>query len=466
MNSFGRLQNMDRYNRGVSTNIYHMVTDCLFSAIYFCVLYYFYRPAGDYNRYLLIYLSFLFIYVSFNFATSVYNLTTFFYIDRVLRNISTSYLLALAITFSLCFFVGNSDLNFKFYISFVIIFYIAILTSAFFIRLIVKHTHLFARRTLLVGKIRHFTKFCEYLEKSNLEYNILGYVSVDETCASQYLGTLGDLEQIIRTHVVDQVFIMHRKSYHLDISPYVDLCMEMGITVQIIMNSYKPQAARHYVSNVGTYPILTYHRVYLGTGALLIKRLIDIVGSLVGIICLSPVMLVTAIAIKLDSKGPVLFKQVRVGQNGRHFHMYKFRSMCVDAEEKKKDLIAQNEMESNFMFKIKDDPRITRVGHFIRRTSIDELPQFFNVLIGNMSLVGTRPPTLDEVDLYNRSHWRRISIKPGITGMWQVSGRSSIRDFDKIVELDTEYIDNWNVFLDFKIIIKTILSIFQREGAF
>ena len=118
------------------------------------------------------------------------------------------------------------------------------------------------------------------------------------------------------------------------------------------------------------------------------------------------------------------------------------------------------------MFKIKDDPRITKVGHIIRKTSIDELPQFFNVLIGNMSLVGTRPPTLDEVDLYRRSHWRRISIKPGITGMWQVNGRSSIKDFDKIVELDTEYIDHWSIFLDFKILIKTVLSVFSKDGAF
>ena len=176
-------------------------------------------------------------------------------------------------------------------------------------------------------------------------------------------------------------------------------------------------------------------------------------------------MLITAILIRLDSKGPVIFKQERVGQNGRHFYMYKFRSMCIDAEKKKEALMEHNEMNSQFMFKMQDDPRITRIGRFIRKTSIDELPQFFNVLRGDMSLVGTRPPTLDEVELYERVHWRRMSIKPGITGMWQVSGRSSITDFDEIVELDTQYIDRWNVLLDIQILLKTVLQVFCRKGA-
>ena len=138
--------------------------------------------------------------------------------------------------------------------------------------------------------------------------------------------------------------------------------------------------------------------------------------------------------------------------------------MCNDAEKQKEKLMEQNEMQGEFMFKMQNDPRITKVGKFIRKTSIDELPQFFNVLFGDMSIVGTRPPTVDEVEKYDRSHWRRISIKPGITGMWQVSGRSSITDFDEIVSLDTEYIDKWSVLLDIKIIIKTALQIFSKNG--
>jgi lipopolysaccharide/colanic/teichoic acid biosynthesis glycosyltransferase len=169
---------------------------------------------------------------------------------------------------------------------------------------------------------------------------------------------------------------------------------------------------------------------------------------------------------KLDSPGPALFKQKRVGRNGRIFSIYKFRTMSTDAEAKKKEILAQNEMSSNLMFKIKKDPRVTRVGSILRKTSLDELPQFINVLKGEMSLVGTRPPTLDEVELYDYAQWRRISITPGMTGIWQVSGRSSIKDFDKIVALDVEYIDRWSLWLDLKIIMKTVLAVLVRKSAY
>jgi lipopolysaccharide/colanic/teichoic acid biosynthesis glycosyltransferase len=177
-------------------------------------------------------------------------------------------------------------------------------------------------------------------------------------------------------------------------------------------------------------------------------------------------MIITAIAIKADSKGPVFYKSIRVGMNGRRFYMYKFRSMCKDAEARKKYLLQQNEVKDGLMFKMKDDPRVTKVGKFIRKTSIDELPQFINVFLGDMSLVGTRPPTLDEVVKYKAYHWRRISIKPGITGMWQVNGRSSITDFDEIVKLDTLYIDHWGVISDFKIMFRTVWQIIRRTDAY
>ena len=192
----------------------------------------------------------------------------------------------------------------------------------------------------------------------------------------------------------------------------------------------------------------------------------DIIGGMIGIIVFSPIMLVTAIAIKLDSPGPVLFKQTRVGQNGRHFKIYKFRSMYIDAEERKKELMAQNEIAGGVMFKMKDDPRITRVGKVIRKLSIDELPQFFNIVGGTMSLVGTRPPTLDEVEKYQTKQWRRISIKPGLTGVWQVSGRSNVTDFEEIVRMDVEYIDNWSLLLDIKILFKTVIVLLKHEDAY
>jgi lipopolysaccharide/colanic/teichoic acid biosynthesis glycosyltransferase len=177
-------------------------------------------------------------------------------------------------------------------------------------------------------------------------------------------------------------------------------------------------------------------------------------------------MIGTAIAIKLETPGPAIFKQVRVGKNGRHFKIWKFRSMYQNAEQLKAQLAQLNECESGMMFKIKDDPRITKVGKFIRKTSIDELPQLFNVLAGSMSMVGTRPPTKDEVEKYSQRDWRRISIQPGITGMWQVNGRSNITDFNKVVELDTGYIDNWNIWLDIKIIFKTFAQILKHNGSY
>ena len=195
------------------------------------------------------------------------------------------------------------------------------------------------------------------------------------------------------------------------------------------------------------------------------RRTQDVILSSLALVVLSPVMLATAIAIVVDdpSAGPV-FSQERIGRNGKPFKFYKFRSMCPNAEEKLDDLLDQNEMDGP-VFKIKDDPRITRVGKFIRKTSIDELPQFFDVLRGDMSLVGTRPPTLDEYKQYESHHKRRLSMKPGITGLWQVSGRSNIEDFEEVVKLDTRYIDNWTIWQDIKILLKTVWVVFAGRGA-
>ena len=196
----------------------------------------------------------------------------------------------------------------------------------------------------------------------------------------------------------------------------------------------------------------------------ILKRLMDILGSLVGCIISIPIIAITAIPLKLESPGPLFFKQKRVGRNGRVFYIHKLRSMYMDAEERKKELMAQNEM-NGLMFKMQDDPRITKVGKFIRKTSIDELPQFFDVLRGDMSLVGTRPPTLDEYKQYESHHKRRLSMKPGITGLWQVSGRSDIEDFEDVVKLDVEYIDNWSLWGDIKILFKTVWVVFAGRGA-
>ena len=194
------------------------------------------------------------------------------------------------------------------------------------------------------------------------------------------------------------------------------------------------------------------------------KRLLDLVGALVGCAFLGILAVVVGPMIKLESPGPIFFAQKRVGRNGRIFKMYKFRSMYADAEERKKELMAQNEM-NGLMFKMENDPRITKTGAFLRKTSLDEFPQFINILKGDMSLVGTRPPTLDEFAQYSPYHKKRLSFRPGLTGMWQVSGRSDITDFEEIVKLDVEYIDNWSFWLDIKILLKTFLEVFTQKGA-
>ena len=194
-----------------------------------------------------------------------------------------------------------------------------------------------------------------------------------------------------------------------------------------------------------------------------IKRLMDIIGSLLGIILLSPIFLITAIIIKLDSKGPVFFKQNRCGKDGNLFKMYKFRSMVADAEDELKDLKDKNEM-SGPVFKIHNDPRITKFGKFIRRTSIDELPQLFNVLKGEMSLVGPRPPIDREVDKYNSYQMQRLLVKPGLTCYWQTMGRNNI-DFDRWVDLDIQYIEERNTWIDIKLILKTFFVLFGDKNA-
>ena len=209
---------------------------------------------------------------------------------------------------------------------------------------------------------------------------------------------------------------------------------------------------------------MTIRTSNIDAAGLLYKRVLDLVGGVVGTVIFLINYPFVAIAIKFDSEGPVLYKQKRMGQHGRTFNLYKFRTMYQDADKRRQDLVANNVM-NGAMFKMKDDPRITKVGRWLRKTSIDEIPQFLNVLTGEMSLVGTRPPMIEEVEEYKLEHLKRISNKPGITGLWQVSGRNIITDFDEIVDLDCKYSDNWRFSDDLKILLKTVVVVLQRKGA-
>lgn len=264
---------------------------------------------------------------------------------------------------------------------------------------------------------------------------------------------------------LDEVIIAVGPERKKEILADMEILAEMGITIHYQIPVPELYGARQKVlSQFGRFYTVTYANRVAPVGQLLLKRMLDICGALVGCVILFLLTIIVGPLIKLESPGPVFFSQKRVGRNGRIFKMYKFRSMYADAEERKKELMKQNEM-NGLMFKMENDPRITRIGRFLRKTSLDEFPQFINILRSDMSLVGTRPPTLDEFAQYSPYHKKRLSFRPGLTGMWQVGGRSDITDFEEIVRLDVEYIDNWSFMLDIKILLKTVLEVFKGSGA-
>lgn len=263
---------------------------------------------------------------------------------------------------------------------------------------------------------------------------------------------------------LDEVFLYAPELPQKKAQEVINSFDEMGVDCHYCVELPGTASDRSAINNFGSYCVITYTRFQSSYKRLLIKRVMDIVGGMIGLLITLLFFPFVAIAIKLDSPGPVLFSQVRIGRNGRRFKIYKFRSMYMDAEERKKELEKQNEMQG-LMFKMENDPRITRVGKFIRKTSIDELPQFYNVVKGDMSLVGTRPPTADEFEKYNQYYRRRISMTPGLTGMWQVSGRSEIENFDDVVKYDLAYIDNWSLTLDIKILLRTVLVVLAGRGS-
>lgn len=279
------------------------------------------------------------------------------------------------------------------------------------------------------------------------------------------------LLEYIRQNVVDEVFIdVYQDKKQL--TELTDIFLQMGIVVHVGMGFLPENLPNAFMDRIGEADAITAS-INTATGwQLSVKRITDIVGAVVGLAIMGVAFIFVAPIIKRQSPGPVFFKQKRVGKNGRTFYIYKFRSMYMDAEERKKELMAQNEMQG-LMFKMDNDPRIIGsekgpgkgIGNFIRKTSIDELPQFWNILKGDMSLIGTRPPTVNEYEQYDLHHKIRLSMKPGLTGMWQISGRSDITDFEEVVRLDTEYIEHWSIGLDLKILFKTIKVVFEGEGS-
>ena len=306
-------------------------------------------------------------------------------------------------------------------------------------------------------------------KEPSMMYDISGLVIMDCDMIGEQISGINvsanaeTLYDDARMEVVDSVLIDLEPDYP-EFKSTVNLFHVMGVEVNISLFDYNLGIPHQQVIKMGDLTVLSGNVVQPTVGDKIAKRTLDILGGIVGLLLTGVLTLFVAPAIMIESPGPIFFSQMRIGKNGRRFKIYKFRSMYMDAEERKKELMEQNKM-SGLMFKMDDDPRITKVGKFIRKTSIDEFPQFLNVLKGDMSLVGTRPPTEDEFKQYKARYKKRLSMKPGITGLWQVSGRSEITDFEDVVKLDVKYIENWSFGLDLRILFQTVLVVLKNDGA-
>lgn len=319
-----------------------------------------------------------------------------------------------------------------------------------------------ATRVLAVGDPEKVKTTMEQIRREqDLIFHVVGYVSLTDDSG---LGNVKKLQELVIEYTADQVFFFLPKDWAGSIEPYLQECEELGVTARLLLDWYDLKISKTELSYLGNSPMLTFHTVSLNQSQLILKRMMDIAGGCLGLLATGLFALVIGPLIKLTSPGPVFYSQERVGQNGRIFRIYKFRSMYVNADQKLEQLKDQNEL-SGAVFKIKNDPRVTPVGKFLRRSSLDEFPQFWNVLKGDMSLVGTRPPTVAEVEEYEHYHRRRLSIKPGLTGMWQVSGRNEITDFEDIYRLDVQYIDQWSLGLDVKLLFRTVWTVISGYGA-
>ena len=364
----------------------------------------------------------------------------------------------------------------------ILLFWAAVTGAGLVSRLLLRVMLMSARRSgynyrflLVIGANDHASEVVTKIDaKPELGYKIVGFVA--ETPAARdawvergeplgkVLGTVPDLQAVLKRERVDEMIVcLPVESRFSDIVSVIQHARDLGVVVRLMpqVNDSSLFKTLHLEEFDGEHVVTLFREQMLLQ--LLAKRMVDASLSLVALIVLFPLMAAVAILIKITSPGPVLFAQDRVGMNQRRFRIYKFRSMVIDAEEKKKELQHLNELDGP-AFKIENDPRITRIGRFIRKTSIDELPQLFNVLHGEMSLVGPRPPLPDEVKRYEWLFRKRLSVKPGITCVWQISGRSNT-SFERWMEMDNEYIENWSIWLDMKILIKTVPAVLLGRGA-
>ncbi len=336
----------------------------------------------------------------------------------------------------------------------------------------IKTAQMNGQRMLVVGPNATAARLCEQvLHSPHWGAHIIGFIVTPATtqtgleyCGVPILGGLQDVPQLLDSQVLDEVVVADSRLDPDVVQALVDHCLTRGITYSTLVRMPSAERARHYAESLGggLYSMALEstppHSLQMA-----VKRAIDLAGALLGLILCGVAFVLIAPLVWIKSPGPIIFSQTRVGRNGRHFTLYKFRTMHVAADEQKQDLLAQNQMAGP-LFKIRNDPRITGLGRFFRKIYLDELPQFWNVLKGDMSMVGTRPPTPDEVSQYSPRHRRRLSVRPGITGLWQCGGNGRVSNFEDIVRLDCDYIDRWSIWLDVKILLRTCFTIVKLAG--
>ena len=353
--------------------------------------------------------------------------------------------------------------------AFLTVFYLAAIVFVLVLRFAVQmsvmvlraagHNH---QRVLVIGANERTARLVEIMKRRPFHgYRVVGFLESDadrvhvvESLGVRHLGGFEALHSVLDDQQIDEVYVsLPVRTYYETIRRVKKVCAEDNVLAHLIADPFPLSIARKQLRHLGDVPLLSLSAVPEAQAALFVKHTLDFAMAVTLVLMLSPLFLVLALLIRFESRGPAFFSQERVGRNKRRFKMIKFRSMRADAEDMRGELEELNEQDGP-VFKIHDDPRVTKVGQFIRKYSLDELPQLFNVLMGHMSLVGPRPPLPSEVERYTWNQRRRLSVKPGMTGLWQVSGRNTV-DFKRWVELDLEYIDTWSLWKDFCILLRT-----------
>ena len=384
------------------------------------------------------------------------------------RRIITGVLLAFAAAALVSVFPPLYDLPLSFVALFSLFSVVAILLERTVVDLLVRQLYAHGvglRRAILVGRQVETDSVVAALRGEAQDHFMVGYVTPAVAPEPGALGTLVDLESIIRREEPAELIL----TTQLPVEAYrrvADICVRNGVSILALPRWAKSTRGWAEPVRIGGIAGFWLHPVRLEVPSLLVKRLSDVVLTSVLLVLAAPVFTLVALAIKIDSRGPVFFRQRRVGLGGREFTMWKFRSMQDLSEAKDDDLAHMNHYADPRLFKMQQDPRITRVGLFLRRFSLDELPQLFNVIAGEMSLVGPRPPLPKEVGKYEQRHFIRLTVVPGMTGPWQVGGRNLIVDFEEVVRLERDYIENWSFRLDLKIMAKTIGVVLTGRGAY